>query len=95
MKRFVHNGCKVFAVYIMDNKEKDNQLNIEDIPILKDFKDIFTEEIPKLPPKRDIDFTIHLVLGDEPSSKTPYRMKILELNELKSQIQELIDKKYI
>ena len=49
MKRFVHKGWKVFAVYIMDDREKNNQLNVEYIPILKDFKDIFL-----VPPKRDI-----------------------------------------
>ena len=47
----------------MDNKEKDNQLKIEDIPILKDFKDNFSEEISTLPPKRDIYFTMNLVQG--------------------------------
>ena len=95
MKMFFCKGCKVFAVYIMDNKEKDNQLNIEDIPILKDFKDIFPEEILGLPLKRDIDFTIDLVPGEIPASKAPYLMNIIVLIELKSQIQELIDKKYI
>ena len=41
MKMFVHKGCKVFAVYVLDNKDKYDQLKIEDIPILKDFKEIF------------------------------------------------------
>ena len=53
------------------------------------------EEIPRLPPKRDLDFTIELVPGVVPNSKAPYRMNILELNELKLQLQELIDKNYI
>ena len=44
MKRYVCKGCKLFAVYIMDDKEKNNQLNIEDINS-KNFKDIFLEEI--------------------------------------------------
>ena len=41
MKKYACKGCKFFAVYLMDDKEKDNQLKIEDIPILKDFKEIF------------------------------------------------------
>ena len=53
------------------------------------------EEIPGLPPRRELDFTIELVPGSVPSSKAPYCMNILELNELKSQLKELIDKKYI
>ena len=95
MKSFVRKGCKVFAVYIMDDKEKDNQLNIKDIPILKYFKYIFLEEIPGPHSNKDIDFKIDLVPGVVPTSNDPYRMNIIELTKLKSQIHELIDKKYI
>ena len=42
--------------------------------MLQELRDVFLEEIPGLPPKRDIDFTIDLVSGDAPMSKTPYRM---------------------
>ena len=48
-----------------------------------------------MPPRRDIDFSIDLVPGSVPISKAPYRLNILELQELKAQLQELIDKKYI
>ena len=57
--------------------------------------DVFPEEILGLPPKKELDFTIELVHAAVPSSKAPYQMNILELNELKSQLKELIDKKYI
>ena len=85
MKKFcsLHNGL---------DKEKDNQLNIKDIPILKYFKYIFLEEIPGLPLKIDIDFTIDLVPVEVSTSKDPYWMNIVDLTKLKSQIQELIDK---
>ena len=53
------------------------------------------EEILGLPSKRELDFTIELVPGVVPNSKAPYWMNILEINELKSQLKELIDKKYI
>ena len=72
----------------MDDKEKNNQLNVEDMPILKYFKDIISEEILILPLKRDIDFTIDLVPGTVPISKAPYGLNIIELTKLKSQIQE-------
>ena len=74
---------------------KTYKLKLEDIPVLREYVDIFSEEILGLPLKRELDFTIELVLVVVPSSKAPYRMKILELNELKSQLKELIDKKYI
>ena len=76
----------------MNNIDK---LKLEDIPILKEYSDVFSKKILRLPMKRELDFTIELVPGAVPSSKSPYRMNILELNELKSQLKEIIDKNYI
>ena len=56
---------------------------------------MFPDEIPGLPPKRDIDFTIELVLGAAPVSKIAYGMSIPEMIEMKMQLQELLEKKYI
>ena len=56
---------------------------------------LFPDEIPGLPPKRDIDFTIELVPGAAPVSKAPYRMSTPEMLELKMQLQELLEKNYI
>ena len=67
MKISICKGCKVFVVYVMDDKDNDNKLKIEDIPILKDFKDIVPEEVHGLPPKRVIDFTIDLIPGEVPT----------------------------
>ena len=93
MKKDVRKGCKFFAVHIINNEQidKEDKLNFDDIPILQDF----SKEIPRLPPKRDLDFTIELVPRAVPNSKAPYRMNILELNELKLQLQELIDNNYV
>ena len=54
--------------------------------------DVFPEEIPGLPPQREIDFSIEIVPGSAPVSKIPYHMSILELTELKIQLQALLDK---
>ena len=59
---------------------------------MQEFIDVFPDEIPGLPPKRDIDFTIELVPGAAPVSKTPYRMSTLKMLELKMQLQELLEK---
>ena len=56
----------------MNDKENDIKPKLEDIPVLKEFEDIFLEEVPGLPPKRDIDFTIDLIRGAVPASKAPY-----------------------
>ena len=78
-----------------EHMNKEDKLKFDDIPILKEFSDVFPEDILGLPPKRELDFTIELVLGVVPNSKDPYEMNILELNKLKLQLQELIDKNYI
>jgi hypothetical protein len=67
---------------------------IEEIPIVQDFLDVFPEELPGLPPDREIEFTIDLLLGTRPISKAPYRMAPLELRELK-QLQGLLDRGFI
>ena len=68
---------------------------MEEFPILKEFQDVFPDEIPGLPPKRDLDFTIDLMPRLAPISQDPYHMSSPELAKLRMQIQELLDKKYI
>jgi len=71
------------------------EAKLEEIPIVSDFVDVFPEELPGLPPNREIEFTIDLLLGTGPISKAPYRMAPLELRELKEQLQELLDRGFI
>ena len=97
MKKYVGKGCKVFVVYVINDEHmnKEDKLKFDDILILNEFSYVFSEEIPWLPSKRELDFTIELVPGDVPNSKDPYWMNILEFNELKFPLQESIDKNYI
>ena len=60
-----------------------------------EFPDIFLEELPGLPPDREVDFAIELILGTTPISRRPYRMTPNELAELKTQLKELLDKGFI
>ena len=89
MKKYVRKGCKVFFMHVMNDEHmnKEDKLQFDDILILKYFSDVFPEEIPGLPLKRELDFTIELVPGALPNSKDPYRMNILEINELKIQLR--------
>ncbi|RVW53900.1 hypothetical protein CK203_101210 [Vitis vinifera] len=66
-----------------------NDLKLEDIPIVRDYPDVFPKDLPGLPPDREVEFTIDLALGTTSISKAPYRMAPLELKELKIQLQEL------
>jgi hypothetical protein len=73
----------------------DSKLNqtkaiaLEDIRVVQDYPNIFLEELPSMPPDRDIEFHIELLPGTPPISKRPYRMPVNELVELKKQIAEL------
>ncbi|XP_075515814.1 uncharacterized protein LOC142550625 [Primulina tabacum] len=82
-----------FLAYLI-NKPKD-QLKISEISVVQEFPEVFPEEINTLPPQRDVEFSIDLIPGAQPRSKTPYRMAPSELKELKLQLQELMDKKYV
>jgi hypothetical protein len=93
LKKSYRKGCQVFAVH-MEEAPKDKVPSVEDCAVLKEFEDVF-KEIPGLPPKRDIDFSINLMSGATPVSKTPYRMSTPELKELQMQLEELLKKGYI
>ena len=73
----------------------EGNLKLEDIPIVREYPDVFPEDLPSLPPEREVEFTIDLVPGTGPMSKAPYRMALVELKELKVQLQELLDKGFI
>ena len=68
---------------------------MEAIPVVKEFPDVFPDELLWLPPNREIEFSIDLVPGTAPISITPYRMAPAELEELKIQLQELVNKGFI
>jgi len=68
---------------------------IQSIPVASEYADVFPDEVPGLPPSRDINFTIGLILGAGPVSMAPYRMAPVELVELKKQIEELLEKQFI
>jgi hypothetical protein len=63
--------------------------SIEDVPIVREYPDMFPEELPGMPPDRDIEFIIDLIPETTPIAKRPYRMAAPELAELKKQLGEL------
>ena len=76
-------------------KVRDSGSRLEDIPVVKEFSDVFPKDLPGIPPDREIDFQIELAPGTEPISKEPYRMAPLELKELKVQMEELVSKGFV
>jgi hypothetical protein len=81
-------GCQLFAAHVGE-MHKDKVSSIEDHEVLKEFEDVF-QEVPGLPPKRDINFSMNLMPGAAPVSKAPYRMSAPELKELQLQLEELL-----
>ena len=73
----------------------EQKLSPEDVPVVQDFLKVFQEELLGLPTVTEFDFAIDLVPGTAPISKTPYRMAPAELKELKTQLQELLDKGFV
>jgi hypothetical protein len=63
--------------------------SIEDVPVVREYPDVFPEELPGMPPDRDIEFVINLIPGTSPIAKRPCRMAAPELAELKKQVREL------
>ncbi len=79
--QLISQGCQSFLCYL-DGKE-ESKVVLAEIPVVREFEDVFPEEIPGLPPPRDVDFTIELEPGTRPISRAPYRLAPAEMAELK------------
>ena len=78
----LQKGCKGYLAHVVDTRS--SKVGFEDVPIVRDFPDMFPDDLPGLPPEREIDFPIDLVPGTAPISLPPYRMAPAELKELKT-----------
>ena len=65
---------------------KRGQVKLEDIPVVKEFPNVFPGELPSLPPERDVDLSIEILPGMAPISKAPYRWASTKLKKLKNQL---------
>ncbi|KAJ8769788.1 hypothetical protein K2173_007648 [Erythroxylum novogranatense] len=90
--RLMRGGCEAYLVHMVDSRV---QQRLQDIPVIREFSDVFPDELPGLPPDWETEFEIDLVSGTTPISIPPYRMAPVELRELKAQLQELLDKGFI
>ncbi|KAL0544215.1 hypothetical protein IC582_019328 [Cucumis melo] len=92
-EKLLRKGCTSFlANVVVMQREK---LKPEDVSMVKEFLDVFPDDLSGLPPDREIEFTIELLPGIAPISQAPYKMAPSELKELKVQLQKLVDKGYI
>ena len=83
------HGAWALLGNVMDTR-KDTR-SVMNVLVVQEFKDVFPDELPGLPPVKDMDFAIELEPSTTPISKAPYRMAPVELKELKEQLQDLLD----
>jgi hypothetical protein len=92
-RRSISCGAQAFLAYV--KAELEGECKLEDIPIVRDYPDVFAEVTTGLPPDREIEFSIDLMPGTQPIHKAPYRMAPSELKELKKQLEDLVDRGFI
>ncbi|GJX54951.1 putative reverse transcriptase domain-containing protein [Tanacetum coccineum] len=90
-------GCHVFLAHVTTKKteDKSEEKRLEDVPIVRDFPEVFLEDLPGIPPTRQVEFQIDLMLDAAHVARAPYRFAPSEIKELLEQLQELSDKGFI
>jgi hypothetical protein len=86
MRKYCRKGCPLYAIQVLKTIEGAKP-SLDDHLILREYRDVFSEEVLGLPPRRDIEFSIDLAPGAVPVSRTPYQMSTPELVELKLQFK--------
>ncbi|GJS01376.1 putative reverse transcriptase domain-containing protein [Tanacetum coccineum] len=90
-------GHHIFLAHVTTKgiEDKSEEKGLEDVPIIRDFPEVFPEDLPVLPPTRQVEFQIDLVPGVALVARAPYRLAPFEMKELSEQLQELSDKGFI
>ncbi|XP_050233405.1 uncharacterized protein LOC126681891 [Mercurialis annua] len=89
-QRMMRKRCQAFLAIVLDTEKA--QGNVQNVLVVMKYPDVFPEELPGLPPDREIEFCIELAPGTKPISIPPYRMAPAELKKLKDQLEELLDR---
>ncbi|GJS09330.1 hypothetical protein Tco_0366126 [Tanacetum coccineum] len=96
-QEYLTKGCHVFLANITATKDEDKskEKRLEDVPVVQEFPEVFPEDLPGIPPTRQVEFRIDLVPSATPVARAPYRLAPSEMKELAEQLQELTDKGFI
>ncbi|GJR07688.1 putative reverse transcriptase domain-containing protein [Tanacetum coccineum] len=92
-KRYISKGCQIFVAQVMEKKSDEKRL--EDIPVVREFLEVFPKNLPGLLLARQVEFQIDLIPGVAPVARAPYRLAPSEIQELSDQLQELADRGFI
>ncbi|GJZ47689.1 putative reverse transcriptase domain-containing protein [Tanacetum coccineum] len=96
-QKYIEKGCQVYLAQVTSKKaeDKSEEKRLEDVPIVQEFQEFFPENLPGLPPARQVEFQIDLFPGVAPVARAPYRLAPAEMQELSTQLQELFDRGFI
>ncbi|GJU25238.1 putative reverse transcriptase domain-containing protein [Tanacetum coccineum] len=92
-QKYTEKGCELFLAQVTEQESKEKRL--EDVPVIRDFPEVFPKELPGLPPPRQVEFRIDLIPGATPVARAPYHFAPSEMKELSKQLQELSEKGFI
>ncbi|KAI3825371.1 hypothetical protein L1987_06854 [Smallanthus sonchifolius] len=86
---------ETISIQALVAEQPSEERKFDDIPIVRDYPEVFPEDLPGLPPHRHVEFQFDLAPGAAPIARAPYRLAPSELQELSTQIQDLLDKGFI
>ncbi|GJV42415.1 hypothetical protein Tco_1420855 [Tanacetum coccineum] len=89
-RKYVERGCHLFLAHVTEKKSKEKRL--KDVSVIRDFPKVFPEDLPGLPPPRQVEFRIDLISGIAPVVRAPYRLAPSEMTKLPVQQQGLLEK---
>ncbi|GJS23954.1 reverse transcriptase domain-containing protein [Tanacetum coccineum] len=92
-RKYIERGCHLFLAHV--TKKEKSEKRLKDVPVIRDFPEVFPDDLPGLPPPRQVEFKIDLVPGAAPVARAPYRLALLEMKELSEQLKELLEKGFI
>ena len=93
VKRLLHKGCEAYLAHVVNKSTLE--VDLDSVPVVQEFSNIFPKDLPSFPLNWELEFRIELLLGSTLISIPPYRMAPAELKELKTQLQDLVDKSFI
>ncbi|GJY09945.1 putative reverse transcriptase domain-containing protein [Tanacetum coccineum] len=92
-RKYVEKGSQLFLAHVTEKEPSEKRL--QDVPVICDFPEVFPDDLPGLPPPRQVEFRIKLMPGAEPVTRAPYRLVPSEMKELSDQLKELSEKGFI
>ena len=92
-RKLMQHGCKAYLTCVTDTRSEVTR--IQDVQVVREFPDVFPGYFLGVPPEREVEFGIELISGAKPVARAPYRLALPELQELITQLQDLLDKGFI